>query len=159
MEGASLTRHSSRERVQTSKALEWSKRRSRAVSSDTEDTIEVIEESPAARQAKRTVISSHPKEQIVATKVKALVAKAGERPATVAATPNQPVHEKTNASANTQIKALTDLVKSLLRTVEEQKEEHVTQIKTLMRTFTEQIEALKAEVTDMTENIQTQLLY
>ena len=157
MEGASLTRHSSRERVQTSKALEWSKRRSRAVSSDIEDTIEVIEESPAAPQAKRTVISSHPKEQIVATKVKALVAKAGERPATVAAAPNQPIHEKTNTSANTQIKVLTDLVKSLLRTVEEQKEEHVTQIKTLTRTFTEQIEALKAEVTDMTEKIQTQL--
>jgi hypothetical protein len=103
------------------------------------------------------VINSHPKEQIIATKVKALVAKAGERPATVAVTPNQPVHEKANTSANTQIKVLTDLVKSLLRTVEEQKEEHVTQIKTLTRTFTEQIEALKAEVTDMTEKIQTQL--
>jgi hypothetical protein len=48
---------------------------------------------------------------------------------------------------------LTNLVKSLLRTVEEQKEEHVTQIKTLTRTFTKQIEALKAEVTDMTEKI------
>jgi hypothetical protein len=59
---------------------------------------------------------------------------------------------------------LTDLVKSLLRTVEELKEEHVTHTKTLTRTFTEQIEALKAEVTevkaevtDRTEKIQTQL--
>ena len=157
MEGASWTRHSSRERVQTSKASEWSKRRSRATSSDTEDMIEVIEEAPAAPQAKRTGISSHPKERIVATKVKALAAKAGERPAAVAATPNQPVHEMSNISTNTQIKVLTDLVKSLLRTIEEQKEEHVTQIKSLTRTFTEQIEALKAEVTDMTEKIQTQL--
>jgi hypothetical protein len=42
-----VTRQSSRERVQTSRALEWSKRRSRAVASDTEDMIEVIEEGPA----------------------------------------------------------------------------------------------------------------
>lgn len=127
------------------------------MSSDVEDTIEVIETVPAAPQSKRTEINAHLKERIVATKVKALAAKTGERPATVAATPNQLVHENANTVANTQIKVLTDLVKSLLRTVEEQKEEHVTHIKTLTRTFTEQIEALKAEVTDMTEKIQTQL--
>lgn len=157
MEGAGLTRQSSRERVQTPKALEWNKRRSRAVSSDIEDTIEVIEEPPAAPQSKRTEISSHFKERIVATKVKALTAKAGERPATMAATSNHLAHEKANTSANAQIKVLTDLVKSLLRAMEEQKEEHVTQIEALTRTFTQQMEALKEEVTDMTEKIQTQL--
>ena len=48
MEGASLTCQSSREHVQTPKVLEWNKRRSRAMSSDVEDTIEVIETAPAA---------------------------------------------------------------------------------------------------------------
>jgi len=48
-------------------------------------------------------------------KVRALTAKAGERPATIAATLNQLTHEKVNA----QIKVLTDLVKLLLRTIEE----------------------------------------
>ena len=43
MYGASLTRRSSRERVQTPKASERNKRRPRAMSSDVEDTIEVIE--------------------------------------------------------------------------------------------------------------------
>lgn len=46
MEGASLTRRSSRERVQTPKALERNYRRSRAMSSDIEDTSEVIEMAP-----------------------------------------------------------------------------------------------------------------
>src|ERR1700710_3310506 len=118
MEDAGLTRQSSRGRVQTPKALEWNKRRSRAASSDAEDTIEVTE-APTAPQGKRPEVSSHLKERIVATKVKALTAKTGERPATMAAIPNQLTHDKANTSANTQIKVLTDLVKSLLRAIEE----------------------------------------
>ena len=54
MESASMTRRSSRERVQTPKALEWNQGRSRTVSSDGEDSIEVIEEAPAAPRSKRT---------------------------------------------------------------------------------------------------------
>ena len=156
MEGAILTRQSSRERVQTQKALEWNKRRPRAASSDVEDTIEVIE-APAAPQAKRPEVSSHLKERIVATKVKALTAKAGERPATIAATLNHSTHEKAMSTANAQIKVLTDLVKSLLRAMEEQKEEHANQLETLTKTFTQQIEMLKAQVTEMMEKIETQL--
>lgn len=75
----------------------------------------------------------------------------------MAVIPNQSAYKKANESTNMQIKALTDLVQSLLVAIEEQKKEHVTQIETLTKTFTEQIEALKAEVTDMTEKIQTQL--
>jgi hypothetical protein len=37
--------------------------------------------------------------------------------------------------------------------IEEQKKEHVTQIETLTKTFTKQIEALKVEVIDITEKI------
>jgi len=88
MEGASLTRWSSWERVQTLKALEWNKRRPRAMSSDAEDTFEVMETAPAAPRSKRTEISSHLKERIVAMKVRALTAKAGERPAIIAVTLN-----------------------------------------------------------------------
>ena len=47
----------------------------------------------------------------------------GERPVSMTTTPNQLAYEKPNASTNAQMKALTDLVKSLVRTVEEQKEE------------------------------------
>lgn len=54
------------------------------MSSDMEDMIEVIEEAPAAPRLKRTEISLHSKERIVATKVKALIAKTGERPAAMA---------------------------------------------------------------------------
>ena len=63
-----MTRRSSRERVQ---GIEWNQGRSRAVSSDGEDTIEVIGEAPAAPRSKRTEVSSHPKERVVVTKVKA----------------------------------------------------------------------------------------
>ena len=58
------------------------------MSSNVEDTIEGIEMVPAAPQLKRTEISSYLKERIVATKVRALTAKAGERPAVMAATWN-----------------------------------------------------------------------
>jgi hypothetical protein len=46
---------SSREPVQTPKAVEWNKRRTREkpIDTETEDVIEVIEEAPAAPQSKR----------------------------------------------------------------------------------------------------------
>jgi hypothetical protein len=144
MESASVTRRSSRERIQTPKALEWNQGRSRAVSSDGEDTIEVIEEAPATPRSKRTEVSSHPKERVVTTKVKALTAKTGERSAIIAATLNYSTHEKAAPTANTQIKILTDLVKSLLEAtegqtsaMEELKREHAKQIEVLTRTFTQ----------------------
>ena len=80
------------------------------MSSDVKDTIEVIETALAAPQGRRTGISSYPKKRVVATKVKALAAKARERLTTMAATLNQSAHEKVNASTNMQIKALADLV-------------------------------------------------
>ena len=64
------------------------------MSSDVGDTIEVIETASAVLQSKRPEISSHFKARIVATKAKALAAKAGERPATIAIVPNQGGHEK-----------------------------------------------------------------
>lgn len=53
---------------------------SRAESSDMEEIIEVIDSVPAALQIKCTEINSHLRDRIVATKVRALAAKA-ERPA------------------------------------------------------------------------------
>ena len=88
MEGASLTRRLSWERVQTLKALEWNKRRPRVMSSDAEDTFEVMETAPAAPRSKRTEISSHLKERIVVIKVRALTIKAGEHPVIIAVTLN-----------------------------------------------------------------------
>jgi hypothetical protein len=153
MEGAGSTRQSSRERVQTVKAQEWNKRRTRAMSNEGEDTIEVIEVASTAPQAKQAEI----RERIVATKVRALAAKSSERTTTMAATSNQGAHEKANAGTNAQIKVLADLVKSLLRATEEQKVEHARQLEALTKTFTQQIETLKAQVTEMTRKIETQL--
>ncbi|EIC06671.1 hypothetical protein OR221_3247, partial [Microbacterium laevaniformans OR221] len=45
-------------------------------------------------------------------------------------------YEMANASTNGQMKVLTDLVKSLVRAMEEQKEEHANQLETLTKTFT-----------------------
>ena len=72
----------------------------------------------------------------------------------MAATLNHSAHEKAVSTANTQIKVLTDLVKALVEAMEGQtsameelKKEHANQIKVLTRTFTQQIEMLKAQVT------------
>jgi hypothetical protein len=109
-------------------------------------------------------MSTHTKERVVATKVRALAAKAGERTASMAATLNHSTHEKAASTANTQIKILTDLVKSLLEAtegqtsaMEELKREHAKQIEVLTRTFTQQIETLQGQVAEMTEKIETQL--
>jgi len=61
------------------------------------------------------------------------------------------------STANAQVKVLTDLVKSLMRVMEEQKEEHANQLETLTKTLTQQIEMLKTQVTEMMEKIETQL--
>jgi hypothetical protein len=54
------------------KALECNKKRPRMMSSDGEDTIEVVETVPAAPQSKGTESNAHLKERIVAAKVKAV---------------------------------------------------------------------------------------
>ena len=94
------------------------------MSSNTENTTKVTKEAPQAPRIKQT-------KHMVATKVRALT---GERPTTIAETQSQLTHEK--AKINAQIKVLTDLVKLLLRIIEEQKEEHAKQLETLMTTFT-----------------------
>jgi hypothetical protein len=88
---------------------------SRAGSSDTEDIIEVIDSAPAAPQTKRTEINAHLRDRIVATKVRTLAAKA-ERLAAAATTYS--LQEK-GMNTNIQIKTLTDLVKSLVKVLED----------------------------------------
>lgn len=163
---ASPTRQSSRERVQTPKARELNMRQLRMDSSDTEDAIEVIDTVPAAPQAKRTEINTHLRDRIATTKVRALAAKADRSAAT---TSNYASQEK--GAMNAQIKALTDLVKSLIKAMEDQKQTHQhqmealmgmheNQIETITKTVTQQIDTLKEEVAGIaakTEEIQTQL--
>jgi hypothetical protein len=114
----------------------------------------VFETAPGAPQQKRTEISSHLKDRIVATKIQALSAKAGERPPTTTASSSQLANENATAASNAEIKLPNDLVTSLLKATEEQsaliegqRKEHANQIEILTKTFTQQIEALKAEVT------------
>ena len=163
-EGASPTRQSGRERVQTPKARKRSMWQLRAGSSDTEDIIEVVDSVPAAPQTKRTEVNGHLRDRIVATKVRALAAKA-ERPA--AAATNHSSQEK-GTNTNVQIKTLTDLVKSLVKAMEDQEQKHQNQIEALTRmhanqietittTVTQQIVTLKEEMAGMAEQIQTQL--
>jgi hypothetical protein len=142
------------------------KRRSIPESIEKEDTIEVIETASMESQPKQVKISAHLKEHIVATKVKALTAKAAEGNATTKMTSNKTVQEKAsaNANVNAQIKLLADLVVSLLRKMEDPKEEQANQLETLTKTSTQQIEmltgqieTLQAQVTEMTEKVETQL--
>jgi DNA anti-recombination protein RmuC len=137
---------------------------SRAGSSDTEQIIEVIDSVPAAPQTKRTEVNAHLRHRIVATKVRALATKA-ERPA-AAATTHSSQDKGTNTSV--QIKILTDLVKSLAKAMEDQKQihqnqiealikMHENQIETITKTVTQQIDTLKGEMAMMAEQIQTQL--
>ena len=137
-EAASPTRPPGGGRVRTPKTpktREWSMSQPRAESSDTEGTIEVIESVPAAPQIRRTEINGHLRERIVATKVRALAAKAA------GATTNHSSQEK-GTHASTQIKTLTDLVNVLSKVVEEQKEIHQKQIGTLTRMHQNQVDAL-----------------
>lgn len=71
------------------------------------------------------------------------------------ATPKQLAHEKANVSVNAQIKVLTDLVKSLLKTMEERKEEHANQLETLTKTSTTRqlFTATVAPVMDYASNV------
>jgi hypothetical protein len=126
---------------------------------------------PAAPQTKRTEVNDHLRNRMVAAKVRALAAKA-ERP-TAAATTHSSQEKGTSTSA--QIKTLTDLVKSLVRAMEDQKQAHQdqiealtkmheNQIETITKTVTQQIDTLKEEMAGvkeemagMAEQIQTQL--
>jgi hypothetical protein len=78
-----------------------------SVSSDGEDTIEVIEEAPAAPRSKRMEVSSHPKEHVVATKVRAPTSKAAERPVAMATTLN---HSTTEKAEPTKVCVLTKML-------------------------------------------------
>ena len=100
----------SRERVQTQKARELNMRQLGMESSDTEYAIEVIDTVPAAPQGKRTETGAHLRDRIATTKVRALAAKADRSAATMS---NYVPQEK--GATNAQIKALTDLVKSLIK--------------------------------------------
>jgi hypothetical protein len=119
-EGASPTRQSGLERVQTPKARERTMWQPTAGSSDTGDVIKVIDSVPVAPQTKRTEVNDHLRNRIVAAKVRALATKA-ERPA-AAATTHSSQEKGTNTSV--QIKTLTDLVKALVRAIEDQKQAH-----------------------------------
>ena len=63
-------------------------------------------------------------------KVKAFTIKAGERPIIMAVTLNHLIHDKVILTINTQVKVLIDLIKSLLRAIEEQKALWIRQWKT-----------------------------
>jgi hypothetical protein len=158
-EELSPTRWPRRQRVQTPKAVELNRKRREthgqngSSEDETEDTIEVDVVAPTAPQPKRTETSAFLKDRVVATKIRALSAKTGERSTTTGATLSQWATEKTPTTGNGQIKVLTDLVRSLVKAMEEQKQTHADQIENLV----EQIATLKTQVREMTEQIQTQL--
>ena len=120
---ASPTRQSSRP------ARELNMSQLRMESRDTEDAIEVVDTIPAAPQPRRTEISTHLRDRIATTKVRALAAKADRSAAT---TVNNASQEK--GTTNTQIKALTDLFKSLIKAIEDQNVIHQNQIEVLTKT-------------------------
>jgi gas vesicle protein len=98
---------------------------------------------PVAPQTKCTEINAHLRDRIVATKVRALAAKA-ERLAAAATTH---LSQEKGMNTNIQIKTLTDLVKSLAKTIEDQKQTHQNQIEALTKMHRNHIEALTKTIT------------
>ena len=125
VEEGSPMRRSGRERVQTPKAVEFNMRKrgmrdqNGSSEDETEDIIKVDEGAPAPPWPRRTEISAHFKGIVVATKIRALSTKTGKHQTTEGAIPNQWTSEKGTSAGNTQMKVLTDLVKSLVKTMEE----------------------------------------
>jgi len=96
-------------------------------------------------------------DQTVSTRNHTMAEKRAEQLAIIVTTVNHLTTEKINTTANMQIKVLTNLVMSLIGVLKEQKETQVNQIKVITEMFTEQINALKAEVIEKIKGIQTQL--
>jgi hypothetical protein len=93
-------------------------------------------------------------------KIRALSAKTREHQTTAGAIPNQWTFEKVTSAGNTQMKALTDLVKSLVKTMEEQKHSHANQIQTLLtqiKTLKIQLTEVSTQVADLREEVRTQV--
>ena len=147
-----LTRQSRRERVKTTKALEYG-----SYESGIEDTVHVTAVAPSAPRTKRIGKKPRPEDQFMPTRNRATAEKRAEQLEITTTTANQPTTEKTNTTTNLQIKVLTNLIMSLLGALEEQKEAQANQVKVITEMFTEQIDALRAEVTEKMEVIQTQL--
>ena len=115
---------------------------------------------PAAPQPKRTEIRAHPKDRVVATKIRVLSAKTGECQTTTGAIPGQWATEKATGTGTVQMKVLTDLVKSLMKAMEEQKQAHANQIETLVaqiETLKTQLADMSTQVTDLREEFRTQI--
>ena len=146
-EGGS-TRQSRRERVKTTKALEYG-----SYESGIEDTVHVTAVAPGAPRTKRIGKKPRPEDQFMPTRNRVTAEKRTEQPEITTTTANQPTTEKTNITTNLQIKLLTNLVTSLLGALEEQKEAQANQVKIITEMFTEQIDALRAEVTEKMEVI------
>ena len=117
--------------------------------SETEDTIHVAAMAPGAPRRDRTATNHRLEDQMVPTRNHAPGARMVERWSTTAAASTKSTTESANTAANLQIKVLTDLVTSLLRMMEEQKEAQANQVEVLTKKLTLQIDTLKAEVTEM----------
>lgn len=90
-----------------------------SVSIEMSDTIKVLDSEPSIVPSKPGQSSSLLKNHNVATKVRALTAKAGQRNARTASTPTS---QEKGPTADAPSNMLMDLVKSLLQAMEEQKE-------------------------------------
>ena len=150
-EGSS-TRQQRRRRAKSTKALG-----NDSYESDIGDTVHVVAVTPSVLRPKRTGNKLRPEDQVGSSRNRATAEKRAEQAAITATTANQLTTEGKNTTTNLQIKVLTNLVTSLLGAIEEQKEAQANQIKALTEIFTEQIDALRAEVTEKMEVIQTQL--
>src|SRR5947207_1701361 len=117
--------------------------------SETEDTIHVAAMAPGTPRRDRTATNHRLEDQMVPTRNHAPGARMVERWSTTAAASTKSTTESANTAANLQIKVLTDLVTSLLRMMEEQKEAQANQVEVLTKKLTLQIDTLKAEVTEM----------
>ena len=115
-----LTRQSRWERIKTTKALKYG-----SYESSIEDTVHVTAVAPNIPRTKRIGKKPRPEDQFMPIRNRVTAKKRTEQLEIITTTANQPTTEKINIITNLQIKLLTNLVMSLLRVLEEQKEVQV----------------------------------
>ena len=96
----------------------------------------------------------------MATKIRAHSAKSGEQQTTIGTISSQWASEKeVTPAGNMQMTVRTDLLKSLVKAMEEQKQTHANQIETLLTqidTLQTPLTDMSTQVADLTEEVRTQ---
>lgn len=151
---ASPTRRSGRKRHQTFKKAQWNKSGwgTKSLNEGNEEETEGNMETTAS-QSMETNVSAHITNRIEAVALQTSTAVVGEHQRLATTTPSLETTDWATSTTKTQVNVLTDLVRSLLKTMEEQRDGHMRHIETLQKSLSQEIEALQTRVVELTETI------